>query len=92
MNTHSEVLELQQVDQRTDWHGEANRRIFATFRCECGRPSTQGIKYTEGGWGEERGEFITETHEKDNFTQCTALGYCVEHKVTPREKFRIVYL
>jgi hypothetical protein len=41
---------------------------------------------------EERGEFIAETHEKDNFTQCTRLGYCVEHKVTPREKFRVVCL
>jgi hypothetical protein len=45
-----------------------------------------------GGGGEERGQFITETREKDNFTQWTALGYCVEHKVTPQEKFRTVYL
>jgi hypothetical protein len=78
-----------------DRHNEAKRRIFLqNFVPIVVDQAWKGFNTLgkKGGGGEERGEFITETHEKDSFTQCTHLGYCIDYQVTPREKFCVFYL
>jgi hypothetical protein len=35
-----------QTDRQTDRHGEANRSIFATFQCECGKKPCMNILET----------------------------------------------
>jgi hypothetical protein len=48
MKIRSAVLELCHEDRQTDRHGEANRRIFATFSCENAQKRAPPLQATTG--------------------------------------------